>query len=165
MSVIACRVLPGGYEIAADSISVRGYTQRKGDHEAFGKLFEVNGLNVGGVGPSDEMSMLHVYAATRKPAAATEASLLEFLSEFASWKNDKIGEAGLNASYIIGYGLKLFAVQGWHVARVTSFEALGAGMDFALAALHLGGDVKQAVETAIELCVYCEGPVQVVRKE
>lgn len=38
-------------------------------------------------------------------------------------------------------------------------------MDFALAALHLGHTAEEAVEVATELSIYCEKPVQVIRRE
>ena len=62
--------------------------------------------------------------------------------------------------YLSGYYYWLRS--GWAIGRVADFEAIGAGMDFALAALYLGHSVTEAVETAIELSVYCENPVQVL---
>jgi hypothetical protein len=37
-------------------------------------------------------------------------------------------------------------------------------MNFALAALYLGNTAKRAVETAIELSIYCEAPILVIKK-
>jgi len=38
-------------------------------------------------------------------------------------------------------------------------------MDFALAALHLGHTAEEAVATSIELSIYCEAPIQVIKKK
>jgi len=165
MSVVACRVTEKGYTIAADSITVYGYTQRKGDGTDYSKLFEVNGLLVGGVGKAEETSLFHLFAKTRRPSVPTEGALLEFLSEFAEWKKKKVGTDGLNNHYIIGIDDTVFSVNGWHIHNVTNFDAIGAGFEYALAALHLDHSPEEAVKVAIELCIYCEGPVQVLRRE
>lgn len=164
MSVVACRVNENGYTIAADSITVRGYTQDKGKQTAFSKLFRVNGLIVGGVGMAEELSLFQVYAATHQIAMPNESAVLEFFSEFAEWKKKKIDKAGLENSYFIGVENVIFYINGWHVTRVVTFEALGAGMDYALAALHLGHTSREAVQTAIELSVFCEGPIRELSK-
>ena len=164
MSVVACRVTKEGYEIAADSITVRGHTQTRGQNTSHSKLFEVNDLVVGAVGSAEESSLLRLYVLTRKPAAATEQALLEFLSEFSEWKNKKANHARIENSYLIGFEGKVFAVEHWLIEEVLTYEAIGAGMDFALAALHLGHSAQKSVETAIELSIFCESPVVVISK-
>lgn len=165
MSIVVCKVTErGGYEIAADSISVRGYTQTKGQTTDHSKLFQVNGLDVGSVGGAQEAALFRLFTTTRKPAAPEEAALLEFLSEFSDWKHKKTGDNQIGNSYIIGFDEAVFAIEQWLVERVVTYEAIGAGMDFALAALHLGHDARRAVETAIELSVFCEGPIQVISR-
>jgi hypothetical protein len=86
--------------------------------------------------------------------------MLEFLSEFSDWKNKKIGKSSIDNSYLIGYEGKVFSIEGWLVQEIVNYEAIGRGMDFALAAFYLGHSAEKAVETAIELSVFCEGPVQ-----
>lgn len=164
MSVIACIVEGNGYEIAADSITIRGWTQSKSDRGKFSKLFEVDGLVVGGVGLVEEISLLRLFTETHKPSASTVAALLEFLSEFSDWKNKKTDNSNTENAYIIGFEGKVFYIHGWLVEEIVKYEAIGAGEDFALAALYLGHTAKKAVETAIELSVFCEGPVQVIKK-
>lgn len=80
MSVVACRVLDGGYEMAADSISVRGYTQTRGSNTAFTKLFEVNGMDIGASGTAEEAQLMRLFAGTHRPARADELAVLEFLA-------------------------------------------------------------------------------------
>lgn len=164
MSVVACKIRNDGYDIAADSISVRGYTQTKGENTNLSKLFEINDIVVGTVGTAEEGSLFRLFCATRKPAAANEYAILEFLSEFSEWKDKKTNSLSIENSYLIGFGGKCFAVEQWLVEEILTFQAIGAGMDFALAALHLGHSAKEAVETAIELSVYCEAPVIVVSR-
>jgi hypothetical protein len=128
-------------------------------------LFEINGLLVGGVGKAEETSLFQIYASTHRIAAATESAVLEFLSEFSAWKKKKIDKADLENSYLLGVENVVFYIHGWYVTRISTFEAIGAGMDFALAALHLGHTPKEAVQVATELSVFCEGPIQELSRQ
>ena len=165
MSVVACKVTKNGYEVAADSITTRGYTQSKGQNVNHSKLFEVNEMVIGGVGLAQESSLLRLFAQQTRPKRADEDGILEFLSEFADWKDKKTKKGGIQNSYILGFDGKAFAISQWFVAEVLTYQAIGAGQDFALAALYLGKSVSEAVETAIELSIYCESPVQLISKE
>jgi ATP-dependent protease HslVU (ClpYQ) peptidase subunit len=165
MSVVVCKIQEGsGYEIASDSISVRGITQTKGDNTKFAKLFEENDLVVGGVGLSKEIALLQIFSKTHKPYEASESAILDFISEFSSWKKEKTGEAGIENQYLIGFEGSVFYIAGWLVRDVKTYEAIGAGMDYALTALYLGKSCKEAVEVAIELSIFCEGPVNLIVK-
>ena len=164
MSVVACKILPNGYEIASDSISVRFWTQSKGGNTKFSKLFEVNDVVVGSVGYAEESSLLQMFCSTRKPAEATEPAILEFFSEFSSWKKKKAEKSGLDNAYLIGFEGKVFSVNGWFIQQVLKYEAIGAGMDFALAALYLDNSAEEAVKVACELSIYCEEPIQIISK-
>lgn len=164
MSVVACRITEGGYEIASDSITVRGYTQTRESNTARSKLFEVNGLVVGSVGLAEEASLFRVFATTHRPAAASEESVLDFLVEFSDWKRKRTDVGDIENAYILGLQDSAFLIEAWLVDRITTYEAIGAGMDYALAALYLGFDAQKAVETAIELSIFCESPVQVISR-
>jgi len=164
MSVVACRIKENGYEIAADSITTRGMIQTKGQTTDHVKLYETNDMVIGGVGSAEENSLLRLFAETHRPSKADEYSILEFLSEFSEWKKKKTDNTTVKNSYLIGYQGSVFYVEQWHVSKVKSYMAIGAGMSFALAALYLGHDVEKAVETAIELSTVCEGPILVIEK-
>ncbi|MEM7348556.1 MAG: hypothetical protein AAF485_30380 [Chloroflexota bacterium] len=164
MSVVACKITENGYEIAADSITVRGYTQTKGQTTRHSKLFEINDMVVGSTGYAEEVSLFRLFVSTRKPSNPDEYSMLELLSDFSDWKSKKANDGDISNSYIIGFAGKVFAINHWLIEEVVKYEAIGAGEDFALAALHLGFSANEAVETAIELSVFCEGPVQLITK-
>ena len=162
MSVVACKVTKDGFEIASDSITMRGYTQSRGQNVKHSKLFELNNMMIGGVGLAEETSLLYLFAATRHPGSATQQGILEFMSDFSDWKNKKINKSSLDNRYLIGFDGSVFLCDGWFVSEVVTYHAIGAGSDFALAALHLGHSAEKAVETAIELSIACEGPVNVL---
>jgi len=164
MSVVACKIKENGYEIAADSITTRGIIQTKGQTTEHVKLYETNDMVIGGVGTSEENSLLRLFAETHRLASPEEYSVLEFLSEFSEWKKRKTDNALVKNSYLIGYQGSVFYVDQWHVSKVKTYMAIGAGMSFALAALYLGHSAEKAVETAIELSTMCEEPVIVIEK-
>lgn len=164
MSIIACQIVKGGFKIAADSIEVHGYTQAKGKNTTFSKMFEINDLTVGSSGYMEEISLFRIFAKTHRPSEATEESMLEFLSEFSDWKSKKMDNNKIENSYLIGINYKIFLVEEWLIQTVKTYAAIGAGSDFALAALYLGHSVKKAVKTAIELSIFCEPPIQVIER-
>jgi ATP-dependent protease HslVU (ClpYQ) peptidase subunit len=159
MSVVVVKVQPNKIEIASDSITVRGWTQSK-DSNKFSKLIKINDLFLGSVGLAEESSLLQVFCATRKPEAATESAIVNFFSEFAEWKNKKIGKYIIENDYLLVVDHHAFQIERFFVQEIIDFMAIGAGRDFALAALHLGHDVRKAVAVACELSVYCEAPVK-----
>lgn len=162
MSVVVCKILKNGYQIAADSITTRGFTQTKETHTKRSKLFQINGMVIGCVGLAEECSLLHIFCKTHRPFDATEESVLEFLSEFSNWKGKKTDNSKISFSFLLGIENKVFAIEEWLVENITTYEAIGAGMDFALAALYLGHSASEAIQIAIELSILCEGPVQVI---
>ena len=164
MSVVACRILPNGFEIASDSITVRWATQSKGENTKFSKLFEINGLVIGSVGSAEEASLLQMYCKTRQPASSNEQDLLEFMSEFANWKKTKVSKSDITNHYLVGFEGKVFSIAGWFIQEVLTYEAIGAGMDYALAALYLENSAHDAVKVACELSIFCEEPIQVISK-
>ena len=164
MSVVACRVSPNSFEIASDSISVRGFTQTRGQTSTHSKLYETNDVVVGSVGSAEENSMFRLFVETHRPAQANEHSMLEFMAEFSDWKKKRMDRSSIENAYIIAFSGAVYTVESWHVERIKSYMAIGAGMDFALAALYLGTTAKRAVETAIELSILCEAPILVIEK-
>lgn len=160
MSVVACRVHDGTIEFAADSITVRGYTQSK----KAAKLSRVqDDLIIGGCGTAEMTAMFQGWAKTRKPSAPTVDGIVTYVSEFYSWYRSETRDASRSVddnAFLIGFDGHAFYVEGYYVKEIEAFDAIGAGMDYALAALHLGTTAMKACETAIELSIYCEGPVQ-----
>jgi ATP-dependent protease HslVU (ClpYQ) peptidase subunit len=161
MSVVACKILEDRIEIASDSILVRNYTQSKTDpNSKQAKLFEVNGLVIGSVGFASEFALLQIFAINHHPSEPTEKCVLEFISEFSKWKNERIGSSSIDNDYLIIVKNKVFHVSGFWIAEVNNYEAIGAGQDFALAALYLGKNVEDAIDVACELSIYCEKPIK-----
>ena len=164
MSVVACRITKSGYEISSDSIVVSGHTQTRGQTSSFVKLYETNGMVIGSVGLAEEGSLFRLFCETHRPSRSDEFAILELIAEFSEWKNKKLDNAGIENEYILGYEKNVFCISRWHVEKIKTYCAIGAGMDFALAALYLGHSARKAVETAIELSIYCESPIVTIDK-
>jgi ATP-dependent protease HslVU (ClpYQ) peptidase subunit len=162
MSVVAVRVKDNKITIGADSIIVSGWTQEK---DKLAKLNEVNGMIIGDVGDAQEGGLFLLFCKTRKPREASSDALIEFMSDFQDWMNDKIGEPKLNNQYIVVLEGKVFVMEGFYIKEVTDYTAIGAGMDFALSALYLGNSVKESIKAACHLSVYCEEPINIIEIE
>jgi ATP-dependent protease HslVU (ClpYQ) peptidase subunit len=162
MSVVAARIYPNRYEMAADSIVVLGASQRR--DTGFAKLHAIDGLIVGAVGSCDESSLFSLFLKTRSPIP-NEESIVEHIAEFSRWKKERTDSRSIENSYLLGFESGVFSVCGFLVQRVTNFIAIGAGADFATAALHLGHPPRLAVETAVQLSTLCEGPVVTITRD
>jgi len=162
MSVVAIRVTKNKITIGADSIIVSGWTQEK---DKLAKLNEINGMIIGDVGDAQEGGLFLLFCKTRKPREASSDALIEFMSDFQDWMNDKIGEVKLNNQYIIVLEGKAFVMEGFYIKEVTDYTAIGAGMDFALSALYLGNSVEESIKASCHLSVYCEEPINIIEIE
>lgn len=161
MSIVACRIYDDKIRIGSDSITVRGDTQDKAK-DKFLKLAEVNGMVIGSVGFCEENGLFFTFCMNRNPKSAAEDDVLEFICEFAEWKKKRTEKHEIENDYLIVFDSKVFYIQRFFVKEIISYEAIGAGMDYALSALYLGHDVEKAIEVACELSIYCEKPIKII---
>ena len=159
MSVVAVKVTDDKIVIGADSIIAYGWTQEK---DKLAKLEEVNGMVIGSVGMAQEGALFRVFCRTRKPREATDEAIVDFMSDFQDWLNDKTGEPSIENGYIFVYDKKVFNIEGFYVKEVTDYAAIGAGMDFALTCLALGHNVEKAIEISCHFSIYCELPANII---
>ena len=159
MSVVACRVTDDKIEIASDSIIVRSTMQSKGNNINTVKLFKVNDMIIGYVGYAEDGSLMRLFSVNHKPKQSNEEGILEFIVEYEEWKDKKGFTKSNDSEYIIVYDGKAWGVSNYYVRKIVTYDAIGAGRDYALAVLHLGKGVKDAVDVATELSIYCEKPI------
>lgn len=159
MSVVAVRVEKNKITIGADSILVNGHTQEK---DKMAKIFQNEWAVVGDVGEAQEGALFQIYTKTRRPRESSAEGITEFLFEFYQWKKEKTESTELTNDYIIVFEGKAFLVEGFYVKEVKDYMAIGAGMDFALAALYMGSSVQDAIKTACHLSILCEEPVNII---
>lgn len=154
MSVIAGKVYSDKIIMAADSIIVRGWSKRTN----FSKIATINDMIIGGSGTAEEQSLFFRFAQTHKPESSTEKDVLTFIVEFANWKKD-YGSGSVDNSYLIAINGHLFLIEHMFVREIFDYEAIGAGEDYAIAALYLGHTPVEAVKVACELCCYVSEPI------
>jgi len=164
MSVVACKICDNIIDIAADSITVIGYTQSKSIN-SHSKLVIVNKMIVGSCGYCEESSLFHNFCSTRSIVEDNvkeikERNVLNFIIEFSKWKKGLTENHKIQNSYIIVVNGKAFSINNFMVEEILKYEAIGAGMDFALASLYLDNQVENAVKAACELSIYCEPPIR-----
>jgi ATP-dependent protease HslVU (ClpYQ) peptidase subunit len=159
MSVVAVKVEKDKITIGADSILVSGWTQEK---DKLAKLNKVNDMVIGDVGDAQEGALFLMYCKTRKPREASVEALVEFMSEFQDWMSKKVDVTKLGNQYVIILDGKAFMMEGFFIKEVTDYTAIGAGMDYSLAALYLGNSVKESIKAACHLSIYCEEPINIM---
>jgi ATP-dependent protease HslVU (ClpYQ) peptidase subunit len=159
MSVVAVKVEKDKITIGADSILVSGWTQEK---DKLAKLNKVNDMIIGDVGSAQEGALFLMYCKTRKPREASVEALVEFMSEFQDWMAKKVDITKLDNQYVIILDRKAFMMEGFFIKEVTDYTAIGAGMDYSLAALYLGNSVKESIKAACHLSIYCEEPINIM---
>lgn len=154
MGVVAAKVYEKEIIMAADSILVKGWSKRNSN---FAKIAEINDMILGGCGSAQEISFMWHYMQTHKPASATDKDVLTFMIEFTQWKNNIGAGSCIENEYLFAYQGHLFEIQNMLVHEVLDYVAVGAGEDFANAALYLGHTPKEAVKVACDLsCYVCE---------
>lgn len=158
MSVVAARVYKDCIGIAADSIVVRGWSKRTGHH----KLFKENGVIIGGSGHAAENELMHLFIRTHKPSGNTEKDIIDFIQEFLAWKKNKINDGSSNNNYLMVYDGHLFHIERdglVYEIHENDFSAVGAGEDFALAAMYCDKNPTEAVKIACELSCMVAEPI------
>jgi len=161
MSVVAVKVDQNKITMAADSFVGFGYGTQLKDKDV--KLFKQNGLVVGGVGYANSISLFKLFCRDRRPARDDEDAIIDFVSTFIEWAGKKVSNYKHQTDFMIVYKNRVWYVDSsFYVKEVLDYRAMGAGQDMAQTALFLGKNVKEAVEVACELSVYCENPVNVI---
>ena len=157
MSVVAAKVYDDKIVMAADSILVKGWS--KSTNGNFTKINKINDIVVGGTGEAKELSLFWHFIKTHKPAGNTEKDILSYIIEFSKWKQDLILEGLIENNYLLAYDGHLFEIENMFVYEVKDYCAIGAGEDFANAALYLGHSPREAVKVACELSCYVAEPI------
>ena len=156
MTVIAARKTENLITFAADSILVAGYLKATHKEVVYNKLFQQNEMVIGSNGTGYEGTMMELFSRNHRPVVGSRLAVIDFFVEFREWINKRDGGHSPNNEYILAYDKKLFRTYGGlDIYEVPEFEAVGAGEDFAKAALHLGHTPREAVEVACKLSIYC----------
>ncbi len=162
MSVVAVRKEKSKITIGADSIRISGWGTQEKDKSA--KLFAVSKeMTLGAVGSCSTTSLFRDFIENHLPKTNEEYGWTMLMREFASHLGEmKSSPKFEDSNFIVVYKSKVFFLGGYFVREVKDYYAIGAGMDYALAALYLGASVEKAIKTACHLSIFCEEPVNVI---
>ncbi|MEM7064409.1 MAG: hypothetical protein AAF572_14740 [Cyanobacteria bacterium P01_B01_bin.77] len=166
MTVIAARKTKDAITFASDSILVAGYLKATDKEVIYNKLFQQNEMVIGSTGTGYEGTMMELFSRNHRPVDGSRLSVIDFFVEFREWINKRDTGHSPENDYLIAYDKKLFRTYGGlDIYEVPEFEAVGAGEDFAKAALHLGHTPREAVEVACKLSIYCSEPISEITVE
>lgn len=160
MSVVAVRKTEEYIEIASDSIRVHGYHVQEKCKDA--KLFKIDDkLTLGAVGDARDGEMFRIFLRSHSPAENTKVAVVDLMVEFMEWIKSKDSNiAQIESEFLLVYEGSIYRATGQlFVCEIEDYCAIGAGEEFALAALYLGKDVKEAVRCACHFSIYCEEPI------
>ena len=155
MSVIAAKVYPEYIEIASDSILIKDDLKKTN----FKKIFNTSIICAAGCGTAEELCLFFTFIQEHEPKTCSIAGILNYMKQFAKWKFDYVNDDVIHNCYLIIYKGKLFEVDGMFVQEVKDYTAIGEGEPYALAALHLGHTVEEAIQAACDLCCFVAEPV------
>ena len=166
MTVIAARKTKGAIIFASDSILVAGYLKATEKEVIYNKLFQQNGMVIGSTGTGYEGTMMELFSRNHQPVDSSRLAVIDFFVEFRDWIQKRDSDYALENDYLLAYDTKLFRTYGGlDIYEVPEFESIGAGEDFAKAALHLGHTPREAVEVACKLSIFCSEPISEITVE
>jgi len=168
MSVVAVKKnTKGGFDIAADDIAVNGWTiVSNADNQTFSKIAKINDVVIGGSGSTEINSMLFMYARTHLIKTNDLDGIFDWFKEFLDWRKVKSDKYGIGGNwFIIVLDKKAYYFENFLCVEIKDNHAIGAGRDFALAALALGHSAKEAVEVACKLSAFCNEPVHIFKNQ
>jgi len=157
MSVVTVKVTDEFIDVAADSILV--YEDTKRTDSNFNKLIQIGEIIIGSTGSAQEASLFMKFCEEHETPKATEKGVLDFLCDFKTWQSKYLEPSNIENEYIIVIKDKAFVTTGLFVEEVKNYAAIGAGQDFALAALYLDHSAKEAVKVACDLSCYVSEPI------
>jgi ATP-dependent protease HslVU (ClpYQ) peptidase subunit len=161
MSVVAVRKTKLGITIGSDSIRLSGLTQEK---DKLAKLFMIGrNMALGAVGLASTTSLFREFLENHFPKFNSEYGWTMLMREFANYLGELKNAPGLETvELLVVYRGKIFYLSGYFVREIKDHYAIGAGKDYALTALYLGTDVRQAIQAACHLSILCEEPINIL---
>jgi len=170
MTVVAVKVKQKTIEIASDSQVTYGWRMKHkianySDKQAntTGKIFETNGMVIGGAGVLAQLGLLRMFSKTHKPKEMDIDSIVDWVQEYKEFmdKKAKIHHNDADLEGIIISENIVFAFNTeFDVYQVTDFGAIGSGRYLALGAMECGAEVDKAVIVASKYDLFCGESVE-----
>ena len=158
MSVVAVKIYDKEIIMSADSIIIRGDDKTPIGR---GKIFEVNGMLIGFCGLASEGVHMTLFAENHTPLSMDDREMTKYMNEFYNWREKEFGASSedFRTQFLIAYKGKVFYCSGPYVGEVNEYYSIGAGKDYAAAALYLGHSPAEAVKVACALNCFVSEPI------
>ncbi len=168
MSVVAVYITPDKIIFGADTQATYGY--HKIVESYYGKIFEINGMYVGGSGTSFELQFFRRFLEEKNLRSGyTENDfndlMLEFYDHFrARTKNES---ATIQNHYILIHDAKAFIFKNWLIREVEEFAAIGSGGETARTAFEVfkqldrSPDMEKILQVACKIDLHCHEPLKI----
>jgi ATP-dependent protease HslVU (ClpYQ) peptidase subunit len=156
MSIIAVKKYTDKIQICSDSQITRGNNKNTTSN----KLCYINDdFIIGSVGLLNEGNLFNYFCKNHFPNRNDTLAILDLILEFNDWKEKKIKNSVIENHHIIIFDKTIYSHENFDVREITDYHAIGSGYNEALTALYLGKTVKEAVQVACELTLYCNPPL------
>lgn len=159
MSVVAVKVYKEKIVIGADSQSTSYWHNKNYTN----KIYKIaKDFIIGGVGYTSHNQRMRLFCETNKPASARERDILEFFVNFHEHmlKADKDYKP-YNEWLLVFGGVAFEVTADLLIRKIKDYEAIGSGMEYARAAMHLGHPIAAALKVACDLTVFCGEPLEI----
>ncbi len=161
MTVGAVKIYEDKIEIGCDTQATYGSINQSSLINV-SKMIEKNGMIFISSGTLREINLMRLFCNHNIISKADEEEILDFMYKFMEFKQDYGLPFELENSYILVIGDKVFSIIQGEVVEVKNYLTIGNGGDLALSALYLGHSVKEALQVACDLNIYCCEPIQVI---
>lgn len=161
MTVIAVDVRGEDIVIGADSQITYGYHMRVDNPPKL--IRSKTGVILAGTGAAEGNALMRLYLENNRPREASEYAVTEFITDFRKWAHDRAKDPNLATQFLLAVDGVAYEIHDYYIALVTTFKAMGAGLEYAEAAMYLGQTVEQAIRAACHLSTACNEPIRVER--
>jgi ATP-dependent protease HslVU (ClpYQ) peptidase subunit len=168
MSVVAVKITKDKIVFGADTQTT--YGSNKILESYYGKIFDINGTYLGGVGSSFEIQFMRRFLEEKRLSKNfTEKDFNNLMIEFADYLKEKTKEdsKSIENNYILVHDKKAYLFHNWLIREVTEFEAIGSGGETARTAYqvfketNIDPDLKQILSVTCKIDLYCHEPLQI----
>jgi ATP-dependent protease HslVU (ClpYQ) peptidase subunit len=168
MSVIAVYVTEKKIFLGGDTQTTYGHNKMLDSY--YGKIFDINGSYIGGVGYCFEIQFFRRFLEEKKLRTGfTEKDFNDLMLDFYTYfRNHTKDEGhGIQCDYILVHDGKAFLFRSWLIREVEEFAAIGSGGETARTAyevfknLDQEPDLERIMSVTCKIDLYCHEPLKI----
>jgi ATP-dependent protease HslVU (ClpYQ) peptidase subunit len=168
MSVIAVYITDQKIVLGGDTQITYGHHKIIDGY--YGKIFDVNGVYIGGVGSCFEVQFFRRFLEEKRLREGfTEKDFNDLMLDFYTYfrHHTKDEGNGIQCNYILIHDRKAFLFQHWLIKEVEEFEAIGSGGETARTVyevfkqLQQEPDMEKILSVSCKIDLYCHEPLKI----